>query len=45
MKMERKYARLTKTPYQKSNVGHTSFENRGKTCKAQVISTTRGGTM
>jgi hypothetical protein len=28
----------------KSNVGHMSFENKGKACEAHVIFTTRSGT-
>ncbi len=32
-----------KNPILESPVGQTSFENIGMTCRAQVISTTRGG--
>ncbi len=34
-----------KNPISKSDVGQMSSKNRGKTCKAQIISTTRGGTV
>jgi hypothetical protein len=39
MKMEGSY----RNPISESNVGQTSFENKKKTCKTWVISTTRGG--
>jgi hypothetical protein len=30
-------------PISKSDVGQMNFENKGKTYRAQVVSTTRGG--
>jgi hypothetical protein len=36
--------RAFKNPILESNVGQMSFENKGKTWRAQVISTTRNGT-
>jgi hypothetical protein len=37
--------RAYRNPISKSNVGQTSLKNKGKTCRAQVVSTTKGGTM